>query len=61
MLIPTFRKLYPNKKMILVADNAPYHKCQGAEGTIKVNSTNRPELLEWIEEKCDEVDIGELE
>ena len=24
-LVPTFNKRYPNKKMILVADNAPYH------------------------------------
>ena len=24
-LIPTFEKAYPGKKMILVADNAPYH------------------------------------
>jgi hypothetical protein len=24
-LVPTFEKVYPNKIMILVADNAPYH------------------------------------
>ena len=24
-LIPTFERLYPNKQMVLVADNAPYH------------------------------------
>eukprot|EP01050_Picozoa_sp_SAG11_P048365 SAG11_NODE_25830_length_353_cov_1.003937_1_plen_47_part_10 len=28
-MIPTFEKLYPDKKMALVMDNAPYHHCRG--------------------------------
>lgn len=43
--------------MILWADNAPYHKSQGADGAIKVNSANRPELVDWMEEKCAEMEI----
>jgi hypothetical protein len=27
-LVPTFDKLYPGKKMVLVCDNAPYHHKQ---------------------------------
>ena len=57
MLIPTFNHLFPGKTMILVADNAPYHRSQGEDGAIKVNTANRPDLIEWLEEKCDEVDV----
>ena len=57
MLIPTFNHLFPGKTMILVADNAPYHRSQGEDGAIKVNTANRSDLIEWLEEKCDEVDV----
>src|SRR6202012_1101117 len=30
-LIPTFKKLFPNKKMVLVLDNASYHHVRGED------------------------------
>ena len=61
MLIPTFDLLFPGKTMILWADNAPYHKSQGVDGAIKVNSANRSELIAWMEEKCAEMEIDTVE
>ena len=57
MLLPTFSKLFQGKTMILVADNAPYHRSQGVDGAIKVNSATRSVLIEWLEEKCGDVGI----
>ena len=47
--------------MILWADNAPYHKSQGADGAIKVNSANRSDLISWMDEKCVEMEIDTVE
>ena len=57
MLIPTFHHIFPGKKMILMLDNAPYHRCQGPEGGSSIRSSKRPELIEWIVDKCEEQEI----
>ena len=60
MLIPAFHACFPGKTMVLFVDNAPYHRCQGPEGEIQINSCNRPELIEWLVEKCDDQDIDSV-
>ncbi len=60
MLVPTFHACFPGKTMVLFVDNAPYHRCQGPEGEISINSCNRPELIEWLAEKCDDQDIDSV-
>ena len=57
MLIPTFHHLFPGKKMILLLDNAPYHRCQGPEGESSIKSSKRSELIDWVVEKCEEQEI----
>ena len=43
-LIPSFEAKYPNKTMILVLDNAPYHHCRG-DDYIDIRNMKRKELL----------------
>jgi transposase len=65
-LLPTFHRLYPNKKMVLVCDNAPYHHKREVGS---MNNKSKKELLElmtndkvdWIElplntERCEYMD-----
>ena len=39
-LLPTFKKLYPRKKMVLVLDNASYHHVRG-DDWINVHTMNK--------------------
>ena len=50
-LIPTFKHLYPNKKMILVLDNASYHHIRG-DDWITPSTMNKYELAHALIEKC---------
>jgi transposase len=43
-LIPTFKHLYPNKKCILILDNAGYHHARGGE-YVNPNQMNKNELI----------------
>jgi hypothetical protein len=42
-LIPTFKKLYPRKKMVLVLDNASYHHVRG-DDWINIHTMNKTEI-----------------
>ena len=60
ILIPTFHALYPGKKMAFVVDHAPYHKCRGPEGEININDCKRAELVEWICNKCADLNFDKV-
>ena len=60
MLLPTFHKLFPGKKMIFYIDNAPYHRCQGPEGEISINNCKRAELINWLVEACQEQGLSNV-
>lgn len=49
-LLPSFEDAYPDKKMILVLDNAPYHHVRD-ENYIDPNSLNRKQLIETLQTK----------
>ena len=53
-LIPVFEKLYPGKRMVLVADNAPYHHKRVIGSLGHLNKTQMVDLMvqhkvEWID------------
>ena len=53
-LIPVFKKLYPGKRMVLVADNAPYHHKRVIGSLGHLNKTQMVDLMvqhkvEWID------------
>lgn len=53
-LIPTFERRYPGKKMILVADNAPYHHSREIGSLASLSKKKILEMMEqdnveWIE------------
>ena len=49
-LIPAFKVQYPNKKMVLVLDNAPYHHSRPA-GWKNPNKMNKMEIAAWLVEE----------
>jgi len=55
ILIPSFKAKYPNKKMILFQDNAPYHRAMG-EGGIQVEGKTKASLIQY----CTELGIEEV-
>jgi hypothetical protein len=56
-LIPTFKIQYPNKKMVLVLDNAPYHHSRPA-GWKNPNKMNKLEIAAWlVEEEVKELKV----
>ena len=55
-LVPTFKTVYPGKKMILVLDNAKYHHVKD-ENYIDVNSLNRKDLITTLQETCELTEI----
>ena len=44
-LVPLFERLYPAKKMTLVADNAPYHHKRVISSLSSLNKKNLVELM----------------
>lgn len=48
-LFPTFRALYPDRKMILVLDNAAYHK-KLHENSVRPKSMSKKELIKKLKE-----------
>lgn len=53
-LIPTFERLHPGKKMVLVADNAPYHHQREIGSLANVTKKKLIEMMkedgvDWIE------------
>ena len=53
-LVPTFQRKYPGKKMILVADNAPYHHKRdiGSLGSLskkQMLELMRKHNVEWLD------------
>ena len=46
-LIPSFKRRYPNKKLILVLDNASYHHPRG-EDWVNPNKMKKQDLAAWI-------------
>jgi len=48
-LIPAFKEVYPNKKMILVLDNAKYHHVRGKD-FVQPNNMNKKDLSAKLKE-----------
>ena len=46
-LIPAYKALYKNKKMVLVLDNAPYHHCH-AKDWKNPNQMTKLEIASWL-------------
>ena len=46
-LVPAFENRYPGKKMVLVCDNAPYHRSMGDDG-FTPNSLSKTEIVEKL-------------
>lgn len=46
-LIPAYKALYKNKKMVLVLDNAPYHHCHAADWK-NPNQMTKLEIAAWL-------------
>ena len=47
-LMPTFKRLYPGKKMVLVMDNAPYHHVRGIGS---LSGLNKGKIIGLMKEK----------
>ena len=65
-LVPTFEKLYPNKKMVLVADNAPYHHRRKIGSLYSKSKKEMCELceqygIEYIDLPCNDSSRIELD
>ena len=54
-LFPTFRKLYPGKKMVLVCDNAPYHHKRKIGSLALISKKNLIKMMEEYE--VDHIDL----
>ena len=54
-LVPTFNKIYPHKKMILVADNAPYHHQREIGSLASVTKKNLVAMMADFE--VDRIDL----
>lgn len=46
-LIPAYKAIYKNKKMVLVLDNAPYHHCHPADWK-NPNQMTKLEIASWL-------------
>ena len=54
-LLPTFKKLHPTAKMVLVADNAPYHHSRQIGSLASLSKSKLIDLM--ITEGCDFIDV----
>jgi len=55
-LIPTFKRLLPGKKLILLLDNASYHHPRG-EDWVNPNRMSKYELAVWISDRADSITV----
>lgn len=55
-LIPTFKRSFPGKKLILVLDNAAYHHPRGADW-VNPNKMTKLELAAWISDRVDSITV----
>ena len=55
-LIPTFKRLFPGKKLILLLDNASYHHPRG-DDWINPNKMSKYELAVWISDRVDSITV----
>ena len=55
-LIPTFKRLFPGKKLILLLDNASYHHPRG-DDWINPNKMSKYELAVWISDRADSITV----
>lgn len=55
-LIPTFKRLHPGKKLILLLDNASYHHPRGPDW-VNPNKLTKLQLAEWICERVDSITV----
>ena len=55
-LIPTFKRLFPGKKLILLLDNASYHHPSG-DDWINPNKMSKYELAVWISDRVDSITV----
>jgi hypothetical protein len=55
-LIPTFKRSFPGKKLILLLDNASYHHPRGADW-VNPNKMSKYELAVWITDRVDSITV----
>jgi hypothetical protein len=55
-LIPTFKRLFPGKKLILLLDNASYHHPRG-DDWINPNKMSKYELAVWISDRANSITV----
>jgi hypothetical protein len=55
-LIPTFKRCFPGKKLILLLDNASYHHPRGADW-VNPNKMSKYELAVWISDRADSITV----
>ena len=55
-LIPTFKRNFPGKKLILLLDNASYHHPRGADW-VNPNKMTKYELAVWISDRVDSITV----
>ena len=59
-LIPTFKKQFPGKKMVLILDNAPYHHSHPEDG-INVKKLKKSEVVKLLKQgqfKCKSIKVA---
>jgi hypothetical protein len=55
-LIPTFKRVFPGKKLILLLDNASYHHPRGTDW-VNPNKMSKYELAVWISDRAHSITV----